>query len=107
VPSVHRLAYVPLAHPGCIAGPVSSRSVAVDPVGRTAPSSARTTARGPDPQTRPSATSPAKQPGKCTDPPHGVRGVWRDWSDPVTDLAGELGGWRLRGLHREAGGLPP
>jgi hypothetical protein len=40
-------------------------------------------------------------------PPARMRGVWRDWSEPIADLAGGLGGWRLRGLHLVAGGLPP
>jgi hypothetical protein len=44
---------------------------------------------------------------KCTDPPHecggsGATGAIRSRTLPVG-----LGGWRLRGLHREAGGLPP
>src|SRR6476620_10520862 len=47
-----------------------------------------------------------KWPGNVMDPPRERGGSVATGTSPVTDLAGGLGGWRLRGLHRVAGGLP-
>ena len=63
--------------------------------------------RGPGPETFRALAGALRKGRKLTDPPHecggsGTTGVI--WS---RTLQVGLGGWRLRGLHREAGGLPP
>jgi hypothetical protein len=44
---------------------------------------------------------------KLTDPPHECGGSGTTGAIRSRTLQVGLGGWRLRGLHREAGGLPP